>query len=162
MNEQIYPISNFTEKHPMMKHVIIILTVALIAHLPIVAQGQKGANNQSGIAGTQMDLEFEDFHVKVVDIKIGPCQNTRGRSYSGTHLIVMNEKSNTRLNIHLGPTHEVSPLTEQLSIGDTVIIKAFKTLDLQANTFIAKEITLGELRYELRDHNLRPFWAGVW
>lgn len=141
-----------------MKHLqkILILISLILMTLPVFSQ--KGTGSQTGIAREATNLEIIYISGMINEIKVGPCQNTMGRSNSGTHLIIEVDNNNT-LNVHLGPSTEVSHLTNKLKIGQEITIKAFRTNNLSENNFIAKEIFADNQIYTLRDSNLRPVWA---
>ena len=137
-----------------------ILLAALLFGLPFFGHAQKGVGNQSGIARGN-SVEIKD-HVSgsIQEIINEPCTQTTGRFSKGSHLLVKTEgeESNT-INVHLGPTSMVSGMTDQMNTGQLVDLTLIKTEDLPDNHYIAKELSSGNNTYELRDDNLRPFWA---
>jgi hypothetical protein len=138
------------------KEVLIFMSLIILA-LPVVAQ--KGTGSQTGIVRESTDAELSEVSGIIKEVKIGPCENSTGRSNSGTHLIVSTD-NNSELNIHLGPTNEVSSIVKDLSPGLNIKCKVFRTDNLPDNNYIALDLETDSQFYLLRDSNLRPFWAG--
>jgi hypothetical protein len=127
-----------------------------------VCYSQKGANDQYGIARLRQSIAIEKLEVEILKIVEGPCENTMGRSDSGTHLIVRNMADGKQLNIHLGPTNQMQTLVALLPPGKKISAEVFRTPKLAEDQYISKELVIDDLVYEIRDQDLRPFWAGVW
>ncbi len=133
--------------------------IAILMFLSIICYAQKGAGNRTGMAQQRINPEVIKFTGKILEFKDGPCEYTHGRSISGTHLII-EVIDNSLINVHLGPTDEVSHIVGELEIGQEIEVFVFRTSDLAVNHFIAKEIKTGKREFVLRDSILRPFWAG--
>ena len=54
---------------------------------------------------------------------------------------------------------DVDELTADLHVGMKLEVEAFTTYQLPADAYIAKEVTVNETTFVLRDDNLRPTWA---
>jgi len=140
-----------------MKGTKILITVVLLA-LTSMGYAQKGMGNNSGIARTNSTDEIEQISGKLQEIITEPCTQTTGRYSNGTHLLVKNNDNET-LNVHLGPTKVVSGMTNQLNTGEEIHLEMYTTKDLPENHYIAKEFKSGEVSHEIRNSNLKPFWA---
>lgn len=135
----------------------MVIFVCLSA-LTITGYSQKGVGESKGISRQGLNPEIVTLKGTVDDIKVGPCKYTTGRFVSGTHLMVETTEKKT-LNIHLGPTVEISKFVEGLE-GKAIEVKAFRTKKLPDNNYIAKELTYQGETTVLRNETLKPFWAG--
>lgn len=138
------------------KKIIMFLWFSLLV-LPVAAQ--KGTGIQTGVNRESTDPEIIEVSCIIKEILIGPCENTTGRSNSGTHLIVSTD-NNTEPNIHLGPTNEVRFIVQDLFIGQNIKCKAFKTDKMADKDFVAIELETDGKFYLLRNSALQPIWAG--
>lgn len=121
---------------------------------------QKGMGNSTGIAREFEQPEIELIVGRLDHIKTGPCEHATGYAYIGTHIFIKTDQSDELINIHLGAAYAVKSFVDELEIGEEISIQAFRTDELQPQDFIAKEITTNGRTLQLRDENLRPFWAG--
>ncbi|MGM0497839.1 MAG: hypothetical protein ACQESJ_07975 [Bacteroidota bacterium] len=141
-----------------MKGTKILIAVVLLA-VTSMGYAQKGVGNNSGIARSNSVNEIEQISGELQKIITEPCTQTTGRYSNGTHLLVKDDEDET-LNVHLGPTYVMSEITDQLKTGEEIQMKVVGTEDLPDHNYIAKEIQSGEEAHEIRDSNLKPFWAG--
>ncbi len=140
-----------------MKKLFLLLAAMTLAALP--AAGQRGTGDASGVARQAVKPEVITLAGTVTEIKTAPCENTTGRSYLGTHLIVKTPEGET-VNLHLGPAADTEEISQQLSVGDRIAFDAFRTEDMPEDALVATAITLpGQRVIELRDSTLRPYWA---
>ncbi len=139
----------------LLRPMITILSVLLFS---ASATAQKGTDEATGVAQQAAKPPVVAVSGKLLEIQTEPCEATAGRSPTGTHLILQSEDG-AKLNIHLGPDTAVDHVVEQLVIGQTVTLEAFRTERLPDDAYIAKSILLDEKTIHLRDDNLRPSWA---
>lgn len=132
----------------------IILTACFIT---IAGYSQKGTGETNGVSRQRLDPELLKMEGIIEKVESGPCKYTTGRSVSGTHLIVQTQDK--LINVHLGPTSEVSQLVS-VTAGDPIAMTVFRTDRLPKDQFIAKEVTVNEKNIVLRDETLKPVWAG--
>ena len=143
-----------------MKGTKILTTIVLLA-LSSMGYTQRGVGNDTGIASSNSVTEIEQVSGKLQKIITEGCTQTTGRYSNGTHVLVKTDQGKTRtLNVHLGPTSVVSDITDKLTIGKEIKLEVYSTEDLPENHYVAKEVTGSEKSYEIRDSNLKPFWAG--
>lgn len=140
-----------------MKKILILTFFLASIFITMAAVAQKGAGDATGISKQGLNPELVELKGVVQSIKSGPCENTKGKSTLGTHMMV--ETSGEVLNIHLGPTTEVADFVANAE-GEEVVVTAFQTDKLPSDHYIAKEFILRGKTYELRDDNLKPEWAG--
>ena len=146
-----------------MKRAQFFVGITLIAFMGTVSSvyAQKGMGDSTGIAQSIEKPAVTSITGKVVDMNVGPCENTTGRSPKGIHLILQTDEGE-RANLHLGPVRAVVDLIDQLSIDEAVTASAFQTDNMPANAYIAQTVTLADgQRIQLRDDDLRPSWAGT-
>jgi len=122
------------------------------------AFAQKGVGDTSGVARQATQPQVVSLTGKIVEVKTGPCESATGRSPVGTHLLLQTPKGE-RLNIHLGPAEAVAEMVAKLSIGEQATVQAFRTEKMKEQHYVAKSLKQGDVAVELRDENLRPFWA---
>jgi len=142
-----------------MKGTKILITVVVLLALTSMGYAQKGMGNNTGIARANSVVEIEKISGELQEIITEPCTQTTGRYSNGTHLLVKNNENET-LNVHLGPTKVVSGMTDQLNAGEEIHLEMYTTEDLPENHYIVKEFKSGEVSHEIRNSNLKPFWAG--
>ena len=96
-----------------------------------------------------------------MEIRIGLCEKTTGRSLVGTH-IFLETRDGESLNIHLGPAAAVADIVAKLSVREKqdLTVKAFRTQKMPKNNYAAQSITFDAHTIVLRDKTLRPVWAG--
>lgn len=134
---------------------VALLTVTFLGH------AQKGTGNKTGIARSGFVTETTHVSGQIQKVLTEPCTQTTGRYSQGTHLLVKSDQGQVRvINVHLGPTQEVSDMTEQLERGQEIQLTLFRTNDMPDEQYIAKELTSKNRSYVLRDENFRPLWAG--
>ena len=129
----------------------------LLLLLAFPGLAQKGTGAVEGIASSAEKPAIETLTGELLEIKIGPCKHTTGKSMIGSHLLLRQGKKT--LNIHLGPEQAVAHVVEQLSPGMALSVEAFQTTRLTDDAYIAKVLLLEDQRIQLRDDNLRPSWA---
>lgn len=132
----------------------LFMTFCLVA---IAAYSQKGTGKNNGVSRQQVNTELIKMEGTIEKIESGPCSYTTGKSIEGTHLSVKTKE--TVVNIHLGPTSEVSKLIVA-NEGDLIKMTVFKTDKLPKDQYIAKEVIINGKNTVLRDENLKPVWAG--
>lgn len=141
-----------------------IKTLAVLAGLLMLltysANAQRGQGDLTGMGMESDKPQLIMISGELDHIKTGPCENTTGHAYIGTHLFLQTGDSETLMNIHLGAAYAVESYVDKLSIGQKVEVLGFRTEKMEEGHFIAKEITANGHTYVLRDEDLRPFWAG--
>jgi len=142
----------------MRKLLKLMITIFAALLFSVSALAQKGTGEATGIAQQTVKPPVITLSGKLLEIKIGPCENTTGWSATGTHLI-MQSKDGAKLNIHLGPTSAVDHVIDQLVIGQPLSFDAFRTERLPDNAYILKSLILDGKVIHLRDNNLHPSWA---
>ncbi|MDZ7717878.1 MAG: hypothetical protein U5K72_03535 [Balneolaceae bacterium] len=138
--------------------VISVLGFILFTVMPVSAQ--KGVGDATGIAREVEKPAIESFEGVLEQIKTGPCEHTTGHAYIGTHLFLKTGNSNQILNIHLGAAYALESYVKGLEAGQIIEVQAFRTDAMEQGQYIAKEITANGQVLQLRNENLRPFWAG--
>lgn len=144
-----------------MKGMQLFLGIALVMGVGAVPSGyaQKGMGESTGIAQRADTPALTSITGKVVEIKVGPCESTTGRSPKGIHLLLQAD-GGEQINLHLGPVRAVTDLIDQVSVDEAITASAFRTEDMPANAYIAQAVTLADgKRIQLRDTDLRPSWA---
>ncbi len=63
------------------------------------------------------------------------------------------------LNLHLGPLSAVDHVVDQLSIGVSLTVRAFRTDEMPENAYVAKSLIFDHKVIHLRDDRLRPSCA---
>ena len=122
---------------------------------------QKGTGDGTGIAGRNVVSVTENIEGTVQEVLHETCPQTTGRYDNGTHILIKPGSGDGQLlNIHLGPTAKLGDIVKNIDAGMNVSLKVFRTKKLPDNQYIAKEITVNNNTYALRDENLKPFWAG--
>jgi hypothetical protein len=126
-----------------------------------VVYAQKGVGDQAGVARQAIQPQVVAFSGKLVEIRIGLCEKTTGRSPVGTHIFLETPDGNT-LNIHLGPAAAVADIVAKLSVRpeQDLAVKAFRTEKMPEDQYVAQSLTFDQNTLELRDKTLRPVWAG--
>jgi hypothetical protein len=125
--------------------------------LPALAQ--KGVGDVTGVARQADKPEVVSLAGKVVEVKIGPCENSTGRVVIGTHFILESPKGE-KLNVHLGPAGVVDFLADQLSAGKRVNVQAFRTEKMSDGHYVAQSLAVDGKTIRLRDDSLAPAWSG--
>ncbi len=140
-----------------MTTVLFTMSLALLMAAP--AYAQKGRGDEEGMGRRAEKPPIEHIHGTLERMETGPCPYTTGRAYIGTHLFVRTGDDQL-LNVHLGSAEAVKAFVDKLEAGQEVEIEGFQTDKLEADHYIAQSVTAGEQSLQLRDENLRPFWAG--
>jgi hypothetical protein len=139
---------------------IVVTTGALLwSIVASYAVAQKGMGEPTGVARQAAKPEIVALRGKVLKVKSEPCETTTGAALLGTHFLLKTSKGE-KLNIHLGPASVVRQKAEELTVGEKVTVKAFRTAKMPENHFVALSVAFHGTKIELRDENLRPFWAG--
>jgi hypothetical protein len=138
----------------------MIIFVSLLLACVISVNAQKGIGNLTGIGQETEKPPIVSLSGELVEIKTGPCENTTGRAYIGTHLYLKSAANENLLNIHLGAAYAVELLISRIEVGQKIEVLGFRMDQMQTNHYIAKEVTSNGYTIQLRDDDLRPFWAG--
>ncbi len=135
----------------------IVLSTVMV---PVV-YAQKGVGDQAGVVRQGVQPQVVEFSGKLVEIRIGLCEKTTGRSPVGTH-VFLETPDGKSLNIHLGPAAAVADTVATLSVrpGQDLTVKAFRTEKMPENQYVAQSLTFDGKTVKLRDKALRPVWAG--
>jgi hypothetical protein len=136
------------------------LCVALIT---TVGYAQRGMGENAGVARQATRPEIVSISGTVREVTFEPCQQTTGRALAGVHVLMEDEA--VTWNVHLGPWAAVNFMAEQLDVGTPISVDGFRTTLMQPQHLVAVRLTIdGAEPVELRDADLRPFWAGggVW
>lgn len=138
------------------RNIKIVLLMAFCI-VSLVGYSQKGTGENSGISRQQINPELLKMEGTIEEIESAPCKYTTGKSVSGTHLTLKTQKK--LVNIHLGPTSEVSNLVS-VDEGDFIKMIVFKTDKLPKDQFIATKLFINGESIVLRGENFKPVWAG--
>lgn len=136
----------------------VALVFLLLVGASITCGAQKGLGDNTGIAREGENLQIFNVTGEVVEIKVGPCEQTTGRADLGFHLIIQLEDESVA-NLHLGPADALKKVRDTVSIGQRVSAKAFRSEKMPEDACIAKTITIGDEVFSIRDNYLRPIWA---
>ncbi|MEI7608228.1 MAG: hypothetical protein WCJ64_12705, partial [Rhodospirillaceae bacterium] len=143
-----------------MKHVQIVVVATLVALVMAgAAMAQRGAGDASGVSRQGLNLPIVSLTGTVSEVKIGPCENTTGRSAAGAHLIVK-AADNRVINLHLGPATSVDDVLKAVKAGTAITADTFRTDQMPQDAYVVRTITVGNQAIQLRDSTLRPRWAG--
>lgn len=137
----------------------VMLALVACALATPAALAQRGVGEAAGVARKADLPKVVTLKGTVVKVETGPCENTTGRSFVGTHFLMKGAKSKT-LNIHLGPTATVEFVAKELTEGKKVKVEAFRTEQMKKDHYVACAITCDGRAVTLRDATLRPAWAG--
>ncbi len=148
---------------------IVRLTLSAVCVWALVAGSawaQRGVGDPVGLAQQAQRPEIVTLSGRLVEIHTGPCESTTGRAFVGTHLF-LETPDGAKLNLHLGPAPAVARIVETLSMGQQLVVQAFRTEKMKEQHYVARLIAAGDAKFELRDENLRPAWAqgpgrGAW
>lgn len=141
------------------KSMVVLLGTLLVLIFSSAAPGQRGMGDDEGIARQMLKPHLVHISGKLQEIKTHPCENTTGNADLGTHLI-LKDKQDRELNVHLGPTPVLSKIIKQLKKGRNIELIGFRTDKMPQNQYVAKILIFGGNVIQLRDSNLRPYWAG--
>ena len=119
---------------------------------------QRGIGEPTGVAQQAVKPEVVSLSGEVLAVETGPCKNTTGPADVGSHFLLKTPKGK-RLNVHLGPAAAVDYIVEQLPVGKKVTVGAFRTAKMPKNHYVAQSLAFGDSSIQLRDEDLRPFWA---
>jgi hypothetical protein len=115
--------------------------------------------DSAGMAQEATKPKLISLKGKVVSVETGPCEKTTGPGNAGTHMILRTKKQE-ELNVHLGLAVAVEDIAKQLSVGKKVKVTAFRTKKMPEGHYVAQSLNFNGKTVEIRDDNLRPFWAG--
>jgi hypothetical protein len=138
---------------------ITFTAVALSMTGAMPALAQRGTGESTGIARETVRPAVVEVTGKLKAIEVGPCENTTGRYPIGSHLL-LTTSDNKEINIHIGPAAMSKSLTKQLTVGNELKAKVFRTERMAKNHYVAQAVYVDGKAVELRDANLRPYWAG--
>lgn len=136
-----------------------VCAVLLAWALPVEAFAQRGMGDAVGIAQQAVKPALVSISGTVRAVVTQPCEQTTGRSYLGTHLVLTTEED-AEVNVHLGPAVRVGAIVDKLEVGMSVKLAVFRTDKMPENHFVAQVIEVNDETLRLRDDNLRPLWAG--
>jgi hypothetical protein len=144
-----------------MKTNLLFAAVAIgtIVAAPL-AWAQRGIGQPQGVARQAVLPDTETIAGTLERIEIGPCESTTGHASVGLHLHLRTDYGDD-VNLHAGPAANVKPLLDQLRIGDSLSVVAFRTENHRPGHYVAQKISSGDQVIDLRDENLRPQWAGT-
>lgn len=141
------------------KVIVIFLSPLILLIWPFAAQAQRGMGDGEGVAQQMFKPSLFYISGRLQEIKTHPCENTTGKADLGTHLILKG-KQGRELNIHLGPAPELSETVNQLIVGSKIELIGFRTDKMPPNQYVAKTLIISSNIIQLRDSDLRPYWAG--
>lgn len=138
-----------------------LLTVTFVLLLTCGgAYAQRGVGDPTGVIRQGLNPPLTTLSGKLVSIETHPCENTTGPALAGTHLIVEADDG-MKYNLHVGPADAVASIVEPFTSGTRIEVRAFRTARMPEDQYVATELLLASGKaIELRDANLRPFWAG--
>ena len=137
----------------------VLVTALVVLICTAAAPGQRGMGDGKGVVQQRLKLPLVLISGKLQEIKTHPCENTTGKAELGTHLI-LRDKHGQELNIHLGPAPELSETVKRLTVGRKLDLLGFRTDKMPPNQYVAQKLILGSHIIQLRDSDLRPYWAG--
>jgi hypothetical protein len=135
---------------------MMMLFAALAIAVPAAAQ--RGMGEKEGMARKPDKPQPVTLSGEVVSVTTERCEYTTGRAEIGTHFVLQTDEGKER-NIHLGPAKLVKKFADQLTPGEEVRVRAFRTENLPEGQYIAQWVQVGDSRLRLRNENLRPVWA---
>jgi hypothetical protein len=135
----------------------VLFTTAALCFVATAGYAQTGTGETKGVSHQQLNPELVNIEGTVEKVESGPCKYTIGKSVSGTHLFVRTQDK--LINVHLGPTSEISKLLSAKE-GDLLAMIVFRTDRLPEDQYIAKEVTINGEGIVLRDDTLKPVWSG--
>lgn len=140
---------------------VVFLAMAALSWIlsPSSAFAQRGMGDPTGIAQRQVHPELVSLSGTLTSIETQPCEGGTGSGAVGTHLVIKTEKG-VLLTVDLGWAKAVESIVKQLAIGKTVNASAFRTDKMPKDRYVAKSLTFDDKTVQLRDDNLRPYWAG--
>lgn len=138
--------------------VAALATFCLVASSTL-AHAQRGMGDSSGMARRAVKPELTTLSGKIVSVVTAPCEKTTGRSEAGTHMF-LEDSEGEQWNVHLGEAAALRKIVPKLQEGLQVKVTAFRTDKMPEGHYVAKSLSLENEVIELRDDNLRPFWAG--
>jgi hypothetical protein len=136
---------------------IKLLLFTVLCFVATSSYAQKGTGETKGISKQQLNPELLTIEGTVEKIEIGPCKHTTGKSVSGTHLLV--RTTDELINVHLGPTLEVSKLFSPKK-GTLITLIVFRTDRLPQDQYIAQKVIINGETTVFRDGTLKPVWSG--
>jgi len=135
--------------------------VALMALMTMgtTTWGQRGIGDNDGVTRQAIETQQTSIQGKIKEIVIEKCENTTGPFDIGMHLLLTTDETK-QYNVHLGPAVIVRDLIDQLEVGKSVTVKAYRTEKMPKENFVAIVLKYDGKTVRLRDENLRPVWAG--
>ncbi len=137
----------------------VLVTALVVLIWAAAAPGQRGMGDSKGVTQQRLKPRLVRISGKLQEIKTHPCENTTGKAELGTHLI-LRDKHGQELNIHLGPAPELSETVKRFTVGRKLDLLGFRTDKMPPNQYVAQTLILGSDIIQLRDSDLRPYWAG--
>lgn len=141
--------------HPRMRFMMMLFAALAIS---VPASAQRGMGDKEGIAQQPDKPRPVTFSGEVVSVTTERCEYTTGRNDIGTHFVLGTDEGEER-NVHLGPAELVKKFADQLTPGEEVRVRAFRTKKMPEGHYIAQWVQVGDSRLRLRNENLRPVWA---
>ena len=144
----------------MKSKITLLAAIALLSStLAPLAYAQKGMGEPTGVARRAVKPELTSFAGNIVAVVTEPCEKTTGRGVVGTHVLLRTKKGRQR-NVHLGWSVAVEDIASRLTVGKKVGVTAFRTEKMPEGHYVAQSLEFDGNTVQLRDENLRPFWAG--
>ena len=137
----------------------VLVTALVVLIWAAAAPGQRGMGDSKGVAQQRLKPHLVLISGKLQEIKTHPCENTTGKADLGTHLI-LKDKQGQEFNVHLGPAPALSETVKRLIVGRKLDLLGFRTDKMPPNQYVAQTLILDSRIIQLRDSNLRPYWAG--
>lgn len=138
--------------------IVVFMSIPIVLIWTATTLGQLGMGDSKGIVQQRLKLRLVHITGKLLEIKTHPCENTTGKADLGTHLI-LKEKQDQELDIHLGPTSELSDTIKLLKVGTKVDLFGFRTNKMSPSHYVAKTLILPNHIIPLRDSEFRPYWS---
>ncbi len=136
----------------------IALALGLSLVVIPLSWGQKGVGEPVGLARQGATPEIVTLRGQLERVETGPCRQTRGQAYIGTHLFLRTDNGD-EINLHIGSAEAVADFVAQLEEGQTLSVEAFRTDLHPAGHYVAKIIRTDSEEWVIRDEDLSPFWA---
>ncbi len=138
--------------------IVVFVSILIVLIWTVTAPGQLGMGDNMGIAQQKLKPRLVRISGKLQEIRTHPCENTTGKAELGTHLI-LKDKHDRELNIHLGPAPAVSETVKLLTVDTKLDLIGFSTDKMPPNQYVAKTLILANHIIHLRGPDLRPYWS---
>ncbi|HEC03153.1 MAG TPA: hypothetical protein ENI81_06405 [Phycisphaerales bacterium] len=141
------------------KKLAAIVALMALMTMGTTTWGQRGIGDNDGVTRQAIETQQTSIQGKIKEIVIEKCENTTGPFDIGMHLLLTTDETK-QYNVHLGPAVIVRDLIDQLEVGKSVTVKAYRTEKMPKENFVAIVLKYDGKTVRLRDENLRPVWAG--